>query len=365
MIYAADDGGLIFLKDGARSDIVTIEHWKNGMPRAAMLGEIGHPYMIAAVDDSRLLYTDERNGNIMYFDSYEGALRPLTGSGRNDTRNDETGFADGPLSTALASDPEDIAADGSGAFLFADTGNRRVRRISGMNFRDAEQPSDTALSVSSAPRGRYRIAMIGNSMVWDDTIWDDSIEARLENDLNEEGRDVWVDPIRVQNTSLHSTFDYIDQVIVPTHRDDLVILFLNHGMFHVEGDDNWENVLLAELPVVARHLREEGIRFAVAFHPMAIDVLWAEYPLLEINGEGNALVPGGAIAHDRTMADLRKTGVPILDLWPAFYDAEREPNHRPLYGTDDKHFTEAGRAVAGDAIAKLVVKYLPPPHRSK
>jgi len=356
-IYAADRNALHVL----RGELVTIPaagYRAPGTPgRTGMDADIGHPFMVTAVDDERVFFTDEQTGAVRYYDSYDGTVRVVAGPHDEDMSNDSASFADGPAARAGLADAAGVSVDNSGRLLVADAGNRRVRLISGLNLRSALMPSVDLIPVETAPRGRLRIAVIGSSIVWTNTIWDTSIERALEDGLDSTGRKVWVQPIRMQATALRDTFTYLDEVLLPTHGADVVVLVVNDGMLDLEGKD-WESVIATRLPALNARLRAEGIRLVVAFHPMAWDYLGAAFPRFDRDTSGREFVMDYDLTYEHMLRALKGTNVPLIDLWPEFDAWQRAPNHQPLYGTDDKHLTVAGREMMGRALAKDLSPYL-------
>jgi len=356
-VFAADRDSLRILRGG----LVTIPSAGNRGPgsssRTAMDADIGHPFMITAVDDERVFFTDEQTGAVRYVDVYDGTVRVIAGPHDEDMSNDSASFADGPAARAGLADAAGVTFDNRGRLLVADAGNRRVRLISGLNMRSALMPSVDLIPAETAPRGRFRIAVIGSSIVWTNTIWDTSIERALEDGLNDTGRKVWVQPIRMQATALHDSYTYLDEVLLPTHGADLVVLVLNDGMLQVEGP-YWEDVIATRLPALNARLHAGGIRLVVAFHPMAWDYLGAAFPRLDRYTAGHEFVLDYGLTYDHMLHALRGTHVPMIDMWPEFEAWQRAPNHQPLYGTDDKHLTVAGREMMGRALAKDLSPYV-------
>jgi sugar lactone lactonase YvrE len=75
-----------------------------------------------AVDGFGTLYVADLNNRIRAI-AADGAVRTVAGTG-------EGGFADGPGGAAQFDEPRGVAVDAAGVVYIADTGNRRIRRLS-------------------------------------------------------------------------------------------------------------------------------------------------------------------------------------------------------------------------------------------
>jgi hypothetical protein len=136
-----------------------------------------------------------------------------------------------------------------------------------------------------------------------------------------------------------------------------VVLVLNDGVFDIEGYD-WDTVLRTRLPATNAKLKAEGIRLIVVYHPMAWDYLGPEFYRLDAGvGGGEAILHYG-ISYDRVVRDVKQARVPLIDLWPAFLAWQLAPDRQPLFGTDDKHLTVAGREMMGRAVAEDLASFV-------
>jgi hypothetical protein len=63
--------------------------------------------------------------------------------------------------------------------------------------------------------------------------------------------------------------------------------------------------------------------------------------------------------HDEIANVLAHSGVPTVDLWPAFLEAYDSPNRMPLYNTWDHHLSRFGRSVVADAVATKILGMKP------
>ncbi|MDQ2663595.1 MAG: SMP-30/gluconolactonase/LRE family protein, partial [Candidatus Eremiobacteraeota bacterium] len=204
-IVAAADSGIYFTHPESKmwDRIANDESRGKGETlRPASFYDVGHPVAVTALSDDDIVYTDLRTGALRYLNLYLGTLRVLTGNAGSDVANDQAGYRDGPLPVALLNEPLGITLGAQNSIVIADTGNRRIRRLTGLNLRGPVMP-ETQLLAPSAPPKTYRIAYVGNSFVWHNTMWDDSIEGRLQERLNVDGalarshRTTYVTPYRI------------------------------------------------------------------------------------------------------------------------------------------------------------------------
>ena len=82
------------------------------------------PYGLVVRSDGKVVLVEQGNNDLRLVDPTTGCVSAFAGTGN-------AGFGDGPLATAQLSAPEGIASDGSGNLYVADSGNYRVREISG------------------------------------------------------------------------------------------------------------------------------------------------------------------------------------------------------------------------------------------
>ena len=87
---------------------------------AALSAEFRFPYDVVLSPDGALIVADTNNHAIRKIQN--GKVSTLVGTGKG-------GYLDGSLSTAVLHAPNGLAYDKSGALLFADSGNNRIRKI--------------------------------------------------------------------------------------------------------------------------------------------------------------------------------------------------------------------------------------------
>jgi hypothetical protein len=56
---------------------------------------------------------------------------------------------------------------------------------------------------------------------------------------------------------------------------------------------------------------------------------------------------------------LAHSGVPWVDLFPAFWQYERRADRQPLFGTTDGHMSRRGNALLGELEADALVRLRP------
>jgi streptogramin lyase len=348
VVFIADQTGIAWMTGGGTAVIHSRQHQRDaGDPHPATGPDLGRPYELTAVNEHAVLYTDLESGAIRYLDTYSGTERVLVGG----EASSDVGFRDGRLESALVADPVGLTADENGAFVIADTGNRRIRRLS-LNVRTAVVPArGEAIPTPSA--GVDNVAFVGNSVVYDGTLWDDSIEGLFEERASAGGRPLKAQAIVMQGASLSAILQYVD-LLAESRVTNEVVLFIDDGLLLTSGKE-WEHELNTDLTATSKRLRAAGIKLVVVYHPDAYDVQWSDYPRLWANYDGGPVQLSFGVTYGRVRKDLRAAGPSVVDLWPVFTEAMKSPAHVPLYGTTDAHFSAAGRRVVADALAKALI----------
>ncbi len=102
-----------------------------------------------------------------------------------------------------------------------------------------------------------------------------------------------------------------------------------------------------------RELTAAHIGFVVVVHPVPAGFAPAEsawYPIAKEFEPPYDMQPDAAATRELEDA-VARSGVPAVDLQPAFTAEERAPNHVPLFGSADYHFTARARALVASALA--------------
>ena len=101
----------------------------NGSQLPALTADLFWPDGLV-LDNSSLLFTDQKNHSIRRLDLSSGILSPLAGMPPN------SGYAgdSGPALSALLDEPQGMVRDSYGSLIFCDRDNNRIRKISGPSW---------------------------------------------------------------------------------------------------------------------------------------------------------------------------------------------------------------------------------------
>ncbi len=152
---------------------------------------------------------------------------------------------------------------------------------------------------------------------------------------------------------------------------DLVILNWNLGNVYATYENehrtpdlsapDWPDELTHMLADVNRKLGAKHIGFVVVIHPVPSsfspnEATW--YPIAKQFAPPYVMAPDATSAR-RFVTAVERSGVPIVDVHPAFAAEERAANHVPLFGTSDFHFTPRARAIIAGALAARLREMAP------
>ncbi len=155
-------------QDGKVSTVFGVQNQAGNADGPAGVARLANPRGVEFALDGSLFVADTGNHKVRRV-TLDGAASTVAGHG-------DKGSNDGPVAVARFADPYDVVLGADGAVLVADTGNHRIRRISGgtvstwagagYGFRDgpssyARFSSPTALA--RAPTGEIIVADYGNA----------------------------------------------------------------------------------------------------------------------------------------------------------------------------------------------------------
>jgi len=335
---------------------------------------IGYPYAVSALDAGGVVYTDLRTQTVRFLDTAHQETAILGGQGIEDAANYGGGFADGNSAESRFDAPMGIAARSDGVIAVADSGNRRIRLVQGI---DRSQPVDPALQFLPArdlSEKQYRIAYIGNSFVWTNVRASGSIGGQVERQLERDralhgvGKNV-----RVVTVRMGSTFEplqqYIDAVAA-AHAVDAVVLQVNSffsafsfgvplGSKSLIGQaEKWQMPTRAALRKMNTTLKNAGIPLLIVSHPLGDEISLAEQPYATIESPIIHAPPDGKL-ESLFNAAVADAGAPWLNMWAVFGSELRSATHKPLFLAIDGHFTPHANDVMAAAIARKLEQLHP------
>lgn len=320
----------------------------------------GFPYALAPVGDNDAFVTDLRTNSVRYLRDLDFpyvqylAGTPLESAPRS---------IQPPHASYQFRAPMGIVANEPQSVTIADSGNRRIVRISGFEFKRGAGFGD--LSTLQASDKDYRIAIVGDSYTWHSTNYAGSVADELAKTLE---RDKALSKYGLKPRVVYFQryiSNYID--LLGSGIVDYVVTIINAGNIEGFSDDpllatgnykNWQRGLHDSVRDNAAALLKNGVPSLVVINPFP----WELSPNEELyrfqNVQDFPFTPPSFYLHsdfvtaERNMLkSMSNLPVPVLDLWPAFRDYERRPNPIPLYNTDDWHFAPQGRMLMGRTIA--------------
>ncbi len=327
------------------------------------LADVGHPFAATMIDTFRAIYTDAKTGAIRYVDLYLGANKFIAGDRGAGADNDEAGYRDGPLDVARVFDPLGVAVTPSGTLFFADTGNRRIRTVATLNFRNATIVAINALPPQLSDDKSKHVIVAGNSYVWANCVWDDSWEGILEARLHAAGRNVTIYPVFIGAPADTVMFDYIKGTLADLPGLDRVMFLANHGNIDSSGA-GWRAAYVSGLKQVRDALAKNGVKFSVVVQPTAYDFDWAALPVIRyLREDANAYLQKASAmspVYQELLDATKESGVPYIDLAPFFQADQRSSTPHPQYGTSEGHQTNFGRAALAQALFNAMTATPPP-----
>ena len=361
-IFVADARGVSMSQiDGSnRIGYLNVEHATPGVGNSTEGSEsIGTPYQLVSLGGSGIAYTDMRAHCVRYLDFVNNIAFVVAGRGDESANMDAGDFADGPDATARFDGPMGIAVLPNGSLAVADAGNRRVRLISGFDPREVVRDPLSVLSEHRDPR-QYRILFLGASNIWWATGWARSIPGIVEKSVASDvharsGKTARVVPVQMMGAQLEAFSSYVANV-VDAHAADAVVLEINDGS--VAGDaPGWKAGATTVLRSLRATLARAHVPLVVVAEPLAFELDPIERAYRKTTE--NSYLPANVDAETDWSAIAKDSGVPLVDLWGPMLKDLRSPRHRALFGSDDEHFSEYGRLVAGDAVAAALLRLRP------
>lgn len=314
---------------------------------------IGYPSALTAVDDHAVIYTDARTHTVRYLDFNTGFARVVAGQATETAAESSGGFRDGAGLQSWFDAPTGVLYR-NGDIIVADSGNRRIRRITGLDRRSAIEASQQLLPPCNPVKGQLRIALVGNSYIYWDTDWMTSIpgqvEATLDATLRQQRRSAKVTALQTIDADLGKAAEYL-ALIAETRCFGAVVFLVNSVTLKGVPEmttHGGSNVAVAQI------LRQIHSTYAQAHVPIVFVVV--PTPLELGPAEGTWVkMPQAALAPLNTssqwLVTMQAAGAPYVDMWPVFLADLKSPAHRALYGTVDIHLTPYGRRLVASSVS--------------
>ena len=355
---------------------------------------MGVPMGIAAYPDGHLVYADARSHALRWFSVTPASASTGTAFANPppDAADYGGGYRDGPLDQALFDEPFAVARLADGSLVVADTGNRRIRKVTlSASAIQSAPPIAQTFSKSDAPGSGeivagedpfpglsdryYRIAYLGNSYAFYNTRWNNSIpglvEAKLRSNWRglgfpKEPKFVSISPLK----GLDGFEEYIDNILSLGVVDAVIVQLNNTNIADsfplpktAEIDwksynATWQEPTRESLVRMKNRLAHAGIALIVVANPTVGHVSpledavtsevysFPDWVWLDLGP------PAGNDFESDLQRVIARAGVPSIDLYAAFVHAELDAQRMPLFGTVDGHYSPHGRALAASVIVK-------------
>jgi sugar lactone lactonase YvrE len=336
---------------------------------------VGEAFGVAILDANSVVITDVWTHAVRYVNFNDPPFRPAPktrtlAGGKRDGALAMGGYRDGASEIALVNSPRGLAYAPDGSILVADSGNRRIREISGLNPR---LPIASNLSNLAFPPHSYRIALVGNSNLWNAVLWPESIGGVLEAELaaQQSALGIALKPsVQVLSASggtLGSAIDFI-KANFGDGEADLVILDYGEEAFNHEIGENpelgngvWKRLFPARVRELARQLQRQGTKFALLTIPRDRDVSPTENSVAREYGKAPQAFDFAG--NYRTGLDFENTFVDgqtrVIRILSTLAETDLRPDTPSLFNTFDPHITCQASIIIGRALVADLIAWKP------
>ncbi len=267
-----------------------------------------------------------------------------------------------------------VAARRDGTIAVADSGNKRIRLVRGIDRSEPLDPNAQILPTGNFTPSDYRIVYVGNSFVWSNAHTADSIGGQLQRRLNDDrALSALGKRARVVTVRMSSTFTPLQQylaTLAAAHAADAVVVQLNTffpaftydvplgSKNLIEQAEKWQAPMRAQLRKMSNTLKNAGIPLLIVSHPLGDEISLAEQPYATLQSPMVHAPPNGQLAA-LFNAPVRASGASWLDMWSVFDSDLRSKSHKPLFLSIDGHFTPHADDVMAAAVAKELEQLRP------
>ncbi|MBV8811428.1 MAG: hypothetical protein JO033_22385, partial [Acidobacteriaceae bacterium] len=318
--------------------------------------ELGTPYALAddvATED--VYYTDLRSDTVRRFRSTLASIEHLSGVPREDAV-----LGNGWMTSGLHG-PMGIALDRHGGLFVADSGHKRIMRITGFDRGLHVLVDAFKLLQQNIKPSDYPILIIGNSFTYFNSTARDSIGSLLEQMLRSDRALGSRSPkvVSFSEPGLITGQPSLAREIISKSSFKFVLIIANANDFwgvapdvagqlalwHKQEADTVEALKAASIPSMFVLIPEHWM-------VSPLEVLFGREVVMPVESDYGAFEP-------LMLGALQGTGAPVLNLFPAMHAYEASPFVKPLYANEDLHPSLAGRVFIATQIARRLEQLKP------
>jgi hypothetical protein len=323
-------------------------------PDGAGIG-VGHAYGIAILNENTVLVTDTTTHAVRlvrFPDPPFVAGRVVRDVAGGIALGSDTagGFADGPPTRARLDTPTALAIANDGTVYVADAGNRRIRKITGIDARESILPDLSNFAIADHS---YNVAIVGNSYAFYNVLWPESIGGRIEAALTRDAKSIELperaslSTFRIDAASEDAEISIVHEYLFD-HRVNLIVLLLN----------SYVAMRSQTLETLKAQLDSAGIKLLVVFTPQGFEIAPSEFwSAKRDTGDADFAKLREPAARDESYYNM--TGVHGLYLLDAMEAHETLPNRQPLFYSSEHHLTIYGSEWVGRRIADEIERWKP------
>jgi DNA-binding beta-propeller fold protein YncE len=350
LAYADSDAMHIVLPSGDQS----IVYEEQREPSNSAL-TVGFADAIAIVNENTLIVCDVATNavRLVRFPSppfiTDTMTRALAG-GIREGSDLAGGLADGPPQSALVSTPLGVALAPDGSIIVADAGNRRIRKIARVDFRESVLADLGNLSFG---RSAYNIAIVGNSYAFFNVLWPESIGGQIEAGLARDGKKAGlrkraaVNIFRIDDLGAGPEATLIGNDLGDGEAD-LLVLLVNY----------YEALDEPRLRDIERELAGKHTKLLVVFTPQGFETSPLEFWKANVDAGSYdyAALRQKAAREESYVESLGAHSLLLLD---AMQREELAPGRRNFFYGADHHLTVFGTGWVGRAITSELERWKP------
>jgi hypothetical protein len=339
---------------------------------------VGYPFQLAVLDNGAYAYTDPRRtavrllANTETQDSSTWFAQSLSRTPPENYSASGGGFSDGARGQVQT--PLGIAAIGPASVVFADAGNRRIRKISNIETR---QYAEAAVPFGNYSDGTkyYRVLIISTCYAAYGVSFADSVPGRLEAQLEANRAQLGIArPVRVATVWLPTAATVRDYTrdMLSSGVADLVVWEFHDGMPNGEwspqrygltsplnGLDYWRTSMQPKIADIWKYMSAQRTPYYVLAIPTPLyfpsELAFANLayrPLYQAKSWPEMASIYAGLFHGYSDG--------FIDAGPAMFAAEKQPDHRLLFLTSsDYQLSAQGQGIVAGVLYDNLARIRP------